>query len=115
MKAVTKDGCEVECAEVRERDHGVMLYDGDDRQVGYVPYDSLEHVVPTRLPVSSSSLRSVGYDEDAGALELEFHSGGVYRYEGVAEETYEELLHASSRGRYFHDHIRGEYDYRRIL
>ncbi|WP_224268410.1 KTSC domain-containing protein [Haloprofundus salinisoli] len=115
MKAVTKDGREVECAEVREHDHGVMLYDGDDRQVGYVPYESLEHVVRTRLPVSSSSLRSVGYDEDEETLELEFHSGGVYEYEGVAEETYEELLHASSRGRYFHENVRGEHDYRRIL
>jgi KTSC domain len=31
-----------------------------------------------RQPVSSSNLKSVGYDPRSRTLEIEFHNGGVY-------------------------------------
>ena len=33
-----------------------------------------------RQPVSSSNIRSIGYDSMSSTLEIEFHSGGVYQY-----------------------------------
>lgn len=115
MKAIVESGERIECAEVAEGEHGVFLLDADGRQVGYVPYDELERVAEHRTPVSSSSIRSVGYDEGERTLEIEFHSGGIYEYDDVSEEAYRELLQADSRGRYFHDHVRGQHDYRRLM
>lgn len=113
MKAITADGERIECDRVEEGSQGLFCHFGD-RIVGYVPYQRLEHVAETRTPVASSSIRSVGYDRDESVLEIEFQSGGIYRYADVASETYEGLLAASSHGSYFHENIRGQYDYRRI-
>jgi hypothetical protein len=67
-----------------------------------------------RYRIESSVLRGVGYDEASRTLELEFVSGAVYDYEGVPPEEALALLEAESRGKYFDDHIRGPYPYRRI-
>jgi len=62
-----------------------------------------------RLPVSSSNLRSVGYDSSTNTLEIEFNSGGIYQYRGVPPAVYERLMSASSHGKYFHAHIKNVY------
>ncbi len=68
-----------------------------------------------REPVTSSNLRSVGYDPASQTLEVEFlKSGAVYQYSGVPEDIYRELMAAESHGRYFFYHIRNAYAYRRI-
>lgn len=113
MKAITVAGDRVECDDVEEGAHGVVCYH-DGRVVGYVPYGRLDRVTETRTPVASSSIRSVGYDDEESVLEIEFQSGGIYRYADVPHETYEELLRASSHGSYFHENVRGQYAYRRI-
>lgn len=66
-----------------------------------------------RREVQSSMIRSVGYDEKARILEVEFVSGSVYRYHGVPRELFEELLEAPSKGSYFLERIRGAYEYTR--
>lgn len=111
MKAVTEAGDRIECDDIDEWRRGLVCYH-DERVVGYVPYERLDRVTETRTPVASSSIRSVGYDEET--LEIEFQSGGIYRYADVPRDTYEGLLGARSHGSYFHEHIRGQYDYRRI-
>ncbi len=45
-----------------------------------------------RKPVRSSNIRSVGYEVETQVLELEFHSGGIYRYPGVPEVIYRGLM-----------------------
>ena len=67
-----------------------------------------------RQSVSSSDLRSVGYDAETQVLEIEFHSGGIYQYSRVQESTWQRLLGAPSKGRYFHPYIKDRYPYRRI-
>jgi len=67
-----------------------------------------------RVSVSSSNLRSVGYDTEAQILEIEFNSGGVCQYFDVPPEACNELMNASSHGKYFHAHIRDVYHYRRV-
>ena len=65
-----------------------------------------------RIPVSSSNIFSIGYDN--GTLEIQFHSGGIYQYFNVPEHIYENLMSASSHGTYFASHIKNFYNYRRI-
>lgn len=62
-----------------------------------------------REPVSSSNLRSVGYDPSSATLEIEFKSGGVYQYSGVPAHVHDSLLNSGSIGRYFSSHIRDVY------
>lgn len=66
-----------------------------------------------RQPVNSTDLRSVGYDPSTHTLEIEFHGSGVYRYSGVPEHVYQGLMSASSKGRYFHAHVKDHYPYTR--
>jgi hypothetical protein len=67
-----------------------------------------------RTPVGSSNIRSVGYDPASRTLEVEFHSGGIYQYSGVPEAIHQGFMHASSKGSYFHDHIKDRYPYRQV-
>lgn len=66
-----------------------------------------------RETVSSSELRSVGYDSTM-ILELEFQNGRVYHYLEVPEVAYAELMSASSKGRYFNRYIRNVYRCERV-
>ncbi len=59
-----------------------------------------------RQLVSSSDLKSVGYDVFNQIMEVEFLSGGIYRYYNVPQSEYEELMTASSKGRYFTKHFK---------
>lgn len=67
-----------------------------------------------RQPVSSSNLRSVGYDPTTRTLEIEFNSGAAYQYDGVPATVHAGLMGASSHGSYFHQNIKGRYPYRRV-
>ena len=66
-----------------------------------------------REPVESSNLNSVGYDPSTKTLEIEFHSGGIYQYFDVPENTYSELISAPSKGKYFHKFIKNVYQYQK--
>ena len=46
------------------------------------------------IPVDSSNLSSVGYEN--GTLYVAFNSGGLYSYSGVPASVYSGLLNASS-------------------
>lgn len=67
-----------------------------------------------RIKVSSSNLKSVGYDETMSILEIEFHGGRVYQYFNVPNHIYESLMKAASHGKYFHAYIKDRYRYRRV-
>lgn len=62
-----------------------------------------------RALVSSSNLRSIGYDPDTSTLEIEFIKSGLYQYHGVPQEVYDELMQAGSHGSYFNAHIKNVY------
>jgi KTSC domain len=67
-----------------------------------------------RVPVASQALASVGYEPASAVLEVQFTSGGLYRYYGVPAEVHRELMEAGSRGHYFAERIRDRYRYRRL-
>ena len=66
-----------------------------------------------RVPVSSSSLKSVAYDADRKLLEVEFRSHAVYVYRDVPDWAVARLMAARSKGRYFEAHIRDRYPFQR--
>ncbi|MEQ1852190.1 MAG: KTSC domain-containing protein [Chthoniobacteraceae bacterium] len=67
-----------------------------------------------RKAVKSSDLASVGYDQKSRVLEIEFHSGGIYRYHEVPREIFDRLLAAESKGRFFAGQIRHRFRFERI-
>ncbi len=67
-----------------------------------------------RQRVTSSNIFAVGYDASDGTLEVEFHDGSIYQYSAVPSSVYRGLLDATSKGSYFHAHIRTTYPYRRL-
>jgi hypothetical protein len=63
-----------------------------------------------RQPVTSSLIRSVGYDLASSILEVEFaDSGRVYEYFDVPLSVYEELISAESIGSYFNEYVKDLY------
>ena len=65
------------------------------------------------IPVESSMIHAVGYNEQARHLEVVFTSGRVYCYEDVPPDEFEGLLQADSKGRYMRANIIDMYPYRR--
>lgn len=68
-----------------------------------------------RIPVTSALIASVGYDDSAQILELEFVDGSVYQYSNVSNEIMHALMSASSKGVFFNKNIVGVYSYRRLI
>lgn len=67
-----------------------------------------------RRPVTSTSVRSVGYDLSTGTLELEYVNGSVYRYYEVPQPTYAGLLAAPSIGNYVNTEIKPYFDFAEV-
>lgn len=65
-------------------------------------------------PILSSNLKSAGYDEKERVLEVEFTNGTRYRYTDVPPAVYAGLLQAGSAGTYFHQNVRGQYNYKKV-
>ena len=66
-------------------------------------------------PLDSSFLEAAAYDDSLTLLELDFRNGAVYLFAEVPDETYQELLQAESKGRYFISHIRDRFPYARMV
>jgi hypothetical protein len=67
-----------------------------------------------RKKVSSSAIRSVGYDERNRLLELEFSDGRVVQYSGVSAEVHRRLVSAPSLVSYFRDNIEESFTAKRV-
>ena len=67
-----------------------------------------------RVAISSSHIRSVGFDHATLTLEVQFTNGRVYQYLDVPESVHRGLLSARSAGRYFADRIRDAYRFVRL-
>lgn len=67
-----------------------------------------------RTAVTSSQIKSVGYDPASRTLEVEFTKGAVYQYFDVPEAMYRDLIEAESIGKYFNQFIKYGKEYKRI-
>lgn len=68
----------------------------------------------TRVPVDSSAVESIGYQEAVQALDVEYEGGKVYRYADVPPRVHRELMAAESKGRFVNTEIKPRYKYKRI-
>ena len=66
------------------------------------------------VPVESTSIQLVGYDEDARELYVQFRRGRTYVYYDVPPSAYAALLEAPSKGRYLNFEIKPYHEYRRV-
>jgi len=67
-----------------------------------------------RTPVTSSNIRSIGYDQPSAVLEVEFTLGDVYQYFDVPDHLYHGLMSASSKGQFLNDNIKYGYRYQKV-
>ena len=71
----------------------------------------MKHI--TFTPVQSSNIISVGYDETASSLYVNYPSG-TYKYDGIEKSVYESLLTSPSKGGFMNKNIKGQYSYSRV-
>ena len=67
-----------------------------------------------RQRVDSSSIVSLGYDAGTRTLEIQYVSGGIYRYFDVPPSVAAQLDAAESKGRFVNSVIKQRYQYVRI-
>ena len=67
-----------------------------------------------RKNVSSSSIRSIGFDERNRVLEVEFNDGRINQYSGVSAEIHRRLMSAPSIVSYFRDNVEESFTAKRI-
>ncbi|HVI39282.1 MAG TPA: KTSC domain-containing protein [Anaerovoracaceae bacterium] len=66
------------------------------------------------IPVSSSNIDSLGYDESKQIAYVRFLNGTLYIYMDVPQHEFEGLLNSSSIGAYLHRNFKNVYAYERI-
>lgn len=62
--------------------------------------------------VKSSSIYSVGYDQDKEIMDIIFNTSKnkIYRYFNVSKKVFESLINADSIGKYYRQDIMGFYE-----
>jgi hypothetical protein len=66
-----------------------------------------------RKKVSSSQIRSIGYEAGSQTLEVEMSDGTIWQYGKVPSEVYRRLLAAPTIASYYRDNIEEEYSRKR--
>lgn len=67
-----------------------------------------------RVPVSSSNVAEIGYEQATMTLEVLFSDGNVYQYFDVPATVHQELMQAASIGKFMHANIKSSYRYTKM-
>jgi hypothetical protein len=67
-----------------------------------------------RERVTSSNIKSIGYDAAKKILEVEFKSGAIYHYKDVPADVHKSFMRADSKGKFLFNEIKGTYDFKKI-
>jgi lysyl-tRNA synthetase class 2 len=59
-----------------------------------------------KIPVESTNISSVEYDQTAQTCDVEFNTGRTYRYSNMTPELFKAFMDAPSKGGYFAMNIR---------
>lgn len=71
--------------------------------------------MPEMIPVDSSNVKSIGYDEDTQELFVAFLNNSTYKYMDVPPEIFEEFKEADSAGKFLYRRIKqGGFEYERV-
>lgn len=72
---------------------------------------AVNHEKIEMIPVESSNIKAVGYDEENKVLKVEFLNGGVYIYTNVEPYHFKNITtNVKSVGKYFIENIRKNAD-----
>lgn len=66
------------------------------------------------IPVSSSNIESIGYDESNEQVYVKFLNGSLYVYTNVPIHEFESLRDAPSLGSYLHRSYKNVFPYERV-
>ena len=66
------------------------------------------------IPVSSSNVQAIGYNEANQVLYVSFLNNTLYSYQGVPIAEFYGLQNASSVGTYLNQNIKGVYNYQQL-
>lgn len=66
------------------------------------------------VPVDSSVIATVAYDDMQRRLYIRFTTSGMYVFHDVPPATHEAFMQADSKGRYFNAEIRDTFRYTRL-
>lgn len=58
------------------------------------------------IPVESTNIKTVDFNESSGVFTVEFHTGKRYEYSGMTPEVYKAFMDSPSKGGYFSKNIR---------
>src|SRR4051794_27139537 len=86
-----------------------------DRAARNARYGSRESRSGQMLPVESSVMNGVEYDDETCELEILFSSGKTYRYFDVPADVHAKLLEAESKGIFFNEEIKEAYRYTEVI
>lgn len=81
----------------------------DERMDEPAPQETLPELpekVLKKIPISSSHINNVQYDDEAGAMIVEFQNGSRYRYDNVDPTVFTAFMDSPSKGNYLHKVIR---------
>ena len=67
-----------------------------------------------RIRVKSSNIHSIGYDSEFQILQIEFLNGSIYQYYDVPKYVYNELMQATSKGKYLNSKVFLAYKYNSV-
>ena len=68
-----------------------------------------------RVPVESSQIKEIGYDEANMVLEVQFKRGNaVYQYVEVPPDVADNLIDAESLGKFFNANVRDKYQFTKL-
>jgi len=65
------------------------------------------------VQVESEAIDEIDYDAALSTLHVRFAHGGWYSYFAVPARAYEDFIAADSKGRFFHEHVRDRYPFRK--
>lgn len=74
------------------------------------------------VPVTSSNVSAVGYEDDSRTLWVQFHKKvrsqivgtRTYYYMNVPRHIFDDFLSAPSKGKYFNRHVEGWFFYKEV-
>lgn len=70
--------------------------------------------LPKMVPVESSNISHIGYDNRAQELHVRFKDGATHAYAKVPAAVHISLMAAESIGAHFHAHVRHKFESRRV-
>lgn len=62
----------------------------------------------------STVIRNIIYDPSSRTLRIVFISGVMYDYKDVPENVYQSLKASTSKGSYLNEHIKNNYDFKKV-